>query len=232
MATITALEDQAELKTPNEMRGPMTISSWNDLDPKVRAWIESRLEEIPNILKLLTPTAARDLAGTCIDNDYTPHLFHKRPELDPEEIAAAYRHAREPPSSAKEVREMFSKLKPHKTGGGYNTSREHWIHAPDDILTGLIPVIKSILAGKTFASMKIGIIVCLTKDTKRYRPVTLLQDIWKATTARVTDRILDMYAKYGILNSSQQAFIRLGSTAGPLTVINTIIQDTRQLSPE
>jgi hypothetical protein len=161
--------------------------------------------------------------------DRIAELLNSRaaPENKREEVEAAYIEALAPPTTPGEVRNMFRRLPSGKTGGKSGCCREHYIHAPDKILASLIPLIEEIFKGTSPDILRLGVINPLYKDSSSFRPITLLEPIWKACQARVSDRCFQVAVKYNLLNDNQYAFVPGGCTEDPLEIMTSVFQDSR-----
>ena len=82
----------------------------------------------------------------------------------------------------------------------------------------------SIIDGTSADSLKMGTIVLLLKDERRYRPVCLLEALYRATMTRMSDRMLDLFQEFDLLDEDQHAFVRDGSTAAPLDILNAAME--------
>jgi hypothetical protein len=142
------------------------------------------------------------------------------------EIGEALDKCLEPPRTGEELRKMFMRMPSGKTGGPSGATREHYIHLPDFMLTKLVPLVERIYLGQAPDRLRLGVISPLLKNDFKYRPVTLLESLWKCCMTRVSDKLLDVIAKYQLLDETQYAFLRGGSTVTPLNVMAAITQDS------
>jgi hypothetical protein len=127
------------------------------------------------------------------------------------EIGDALDKCLEPPSTANELRQMFMRMPSGKTGGPSGATREHYIHLPDFMLVKLLPLVERIFSGQAPDRLRLGVIAPLLKSDSKYRPVTLLESLWKCCMTRVSDKLLDVIAKYQLLDATQYAFLRGGT---------------------
>ena len=78
-----------------------------------------------------------------------------------------------------------------------------------------VPIINSILDGSCTSDFKPGVVITLLKDERSYRPVALLETLWKTAMTRVSDRLLDTLQKFSLLNDAHYAFVRNGGIFPP-----------------
>jgi hypothetical protein len=123
------------------------------------------------------------------------------------------------------LRAMLKRCPPNKTGGPSGLTREHFLHLPDEILRCFLPFVNKLLDGEAPTALKLGTIVPMVKDAQRYRPITLLETLYKATTTLVSDRFYAMAAKFGILEPNQYAFRQGGTTAAPIDVATAVFEE-------
>jgi hypothetical protein len=112
-----------------------------------------------------------------------------------------------------ELRGMKKRCPAGKSGGPSGVSREHLLHMPTEILQRFVPLVNDMLDGRTPEALKRGTILPMVKDKSRYRPITLLELLYKADTTLVSDRFYAMAAEFGILEPNQYAFRTGGTTA-------------------
>ena len=75
------------------------------------------------------------------------------------------------------------------TGGMMGITREHLFNAPDDIKTWILELTGDNFIGLSPSILKLGAIAPLPKDSKRFRPITLLEPITKLVTGTVARRM-------------------------------------------
>ena len=131
-----------------------------------------------------------------------------------------------------ELREAIRRCQAGKCGGPSGITREHLLYLPDDVLEQFIPLINTIIDGTCTDSYKLGAIVPLLKDERRYRPVTLLETLWKTAMTRISDRLLDVLHKHKLLHPTQYAFLRGGSTHAPLDIMANLTQRSQAKNTE
>jgi hypothetical protein len=95
------------------------------------------------------------------------------------------------------------------------------------VLEHFIAPINSIIDGTCTDKYKLGAIVPLLKDERRYRPVTLLETLWKTAMTRISDRLLDVLHKHKLLHPTQYAFIRGGNTHAPLDICHMSCKEVK-----
>ena len=159
--------------------------------------------------------------------DVASTMRNRRPCKYEPTIIADFMSIQAPFVDVADLRAAIRRMQPGKTGGFGGITREHLLNLPDDILSLFLPFANSILDGTCPQEFKLGIIVPLSKDERRFRPVTLLGPLWKAVMTRVSDRLLDVLHKQGVMDPAQYAFLRFGSTGPPIEIINehAIAQD-------
>ncbi len=65
-------------------------------------------------------------------------------------------------------------------------------------------------------------------DTSGYRPVCLLDTIYKCLSAIVTDRLYRLAERYGLLDPSQEGFCRLHSTQLQVQSLHWAVQEAAE----
>jgi len=181
---------------------------------KIDAWLQERRSEAEILLMHVDKTP-----GIAATMRTKPAVL----KADPVRLAQAYKDVRKHVNVV-ELRAMLKRCSAGRTGGPTGICREHLLYLPTDVLELFVPLVNSILDGQAPASLKLGTIMPLIKDSKRYRPVTLLESLWKATTTLVSDRFFQLVEEFGILEANQYAFRRNGSTAAPLDIAATAFQ--------
>ena len=131
-----------------------------------------------------------------------------------------------------ELRAALRRCQAGKCGGPSGITREHLLYLPDDVLENFLAPINSIIDGTCTDKYKLGAIVPLLKDERRYRPVTLLETLWKTAMTRISDRLLDVLHKHKLLHPTQYAFIRGGSTHAPLDIMAHVMQRSKAMKTE
>ena len=178
-------------------------------------WLTDRRDEI--IIMIGEVREAPDLANT---------MRTSQDVMDKSEsLAAGFLAALAYVKDADELRAMIQKMPAGKTGGPAGPAREHLLALPDHVLDIFRPIVNSILDGTCTDALKLGTIVPLAKpEAGKFRPVTLLHPLWKAVMMRVSDRMLDLFYQQGILDEAQFAFVKFGSTAPPIDIINAVVE--------
>ena len=145
-AGLTSTAKEAETEIPESVMENMA----KEYDPRDKeqaatwVWVDNKIKEIDLML------------GELEKVEQIAELFNSRaaPENKREEVEAAYMEALSPPTTAKEVREMFSRLPSGKTGGKSGCCREHYVHAPNEMLANLTPLIEEIYNHPTRAFLR------------------------------------------------------------------------------
>ena len=186
--------------------------------------------DIPEITMQYFITLREELKISLTQIDEAPHIantMRPKPRADittQSKITDSFDKIREPIMDPVELRQALRRCQPGKCGGASGITREHLLHLPDSALEHFVPIINTIIDGSCANRFKLGVIVPLLKDERRYRPVTLLESLWKAAMTRISDRLLDTLQEHHLLHNSQYAFVRGGSTHQPLDLISHIIQ--------
>ena len=84
---------------------------------------------------------------------------------------------------------------------------EHLLHLPDEHLQPWLLVTGMILAGEMVGELQLGVVVPILKNEGAFRPITLLEPIYKCCTARVSERLAQVLHRDGLLESSQFGFV-------------------------
>jgi ribonuclease HI len=108
-------------------------------------------------------------------------------------------------------------------------------HAPDSMKETIRACINSILIGEAPPprSWMGGLICFLLKkdavlDIPGYRPVCLLDTVYKVLSAIITDRLYRLAERHGLLDSSQEGFRRLHSTQRQVQSLHWAIQEAAE----
>ena len=160
-------------------------------------WINERHSEIATIIEQLQK--APKLANTM--RMVKPAVY----EAGVEKVAKAFSHVRDK-VDVHELRKMLRRCNSKRSGGGSGITREHLLKAPLWVLEKFVPTVNSILEGTCEDRMKLGTIVPLIKDEARYRPIALLEVLWKCTMTLVSDRLLKVLHDFNLLENTQYAF--------------------------
>ena len=108
-------------------------------------------------------------------------------------------------------------------------------HAPDSMKETIRTCINSILVGEASPprSWMGGLICFLLKkdavlDIPGYRPVCLLDTVYKILSAIITDRLYRLAERHGLLDSSQEGFRRLHCTQRQVQSLHWAIQEAAE----
>ena len=110
------------------------------------------------------------------------------------------------------------------TGGMMGVTREHLSHAPREIKEWIIELTGDIFVGLSPSILKLGVVAPLPKDSKRFRPVTLLEPITKLVTGTVARRLSLLLHKHSLLHPHQFGFVQGGSCEAPIEVVNDMYE--------
>ena len=196
------------------------VASNGDWAPTVVTvtWLDDRRNEIAELRGELRE--APDLANSMRTSAF---VSSKRDRIA-EDFAAVLTHV----ANLDELREMIRRMPAGKTGGPAGITREHLLALPDHVLGLFLPIANSILDGTCTDALKLGTIVPLAKaEAGKFRPVTLLHPLWKAVMMRVSDRMLDLLHRHGVLDEAQFAFVKFGSTGPPIDIIDAVFETSR-----
>ena len=105
------------------------------------------------------------------------------------------------------------------TGGMMGITREHLSIASDDTKMWVLELTGDIFAGLSPSILKQGAIApLLIKDSKRFRPVTLLEPITKLVTGTVARRMSLLFHTHSLFHHHQFEFVHGGSCEAPIEV--------------
>jgi hypothetical protein len=130
-----------------------------------------------------------------------------------------------PPRTAPDLRERFRLTKPGTVSGPSGITRGHLYHAPDFILEALLPVVADIVDGNYPDSLKLGAISPKPKDLYRFRPITLLEYLYRAVESTIATRLGLIIQELEITDTAQYGFVRGGSTGTAIDILRLIIED-------
>ena len=103
-------------------------------------------------------------------------------------------------------------------------TREHLSNASDDIKTWILELTGDIFVGLSPSILKLGAIAPLPKDSKRFRPITLLEPITKLVTGTVARRLSLLFHTHSLLHHHQFGFVHGGSCEAPIEVVNDMYE--------
>ena len=106
------------------------------------------------------------------------------------------------------------------TGGMMGITREHLSNASGDIKAWILELAGDIFVGVSPSILKLGAIAPLPKDSKRFRPITLLEPITKLATSTVARRMSLLFHIHSPLHHHQFGFVHGGSCEAPIEVVN------------
>ena len=73
---------------------------------------------------------------------------------------------------------------------------------------------------------KVGFLIPLAKNHRRFRPIHLLETLYKAVDARVARRLLEVTEKLKLTNPAQYGSVKYGTAATPLDAFLMVAEDT------
>ena len=103
-------------------------------------------------------------------------------------------------------------------------TREHISNASDDVKTWILELTGDIFIGLSPSILKLGAIAPLPKDSKRFRPITLLEPITKLVTGTVARRMSLLFHAHSLLHHHQFGFVHGGSCEAPIEVVNDMYE--------
>ena len=141
-------------------------------------------------------------------------------------VQEEYRHAIR---RYQDVSELHTALNAAARGhSGRMLAVEHLLHLPRERLRDWLPVTDMIFAGEPVDVLLMGIVSPLAKDEKRFRPVTLLEPIYKCVCMTIMGRIMVILFRHRLLNPAQFGFNIDGSTIEPILIFNLMYEHALQ----
>ena len=129
-------------------------------------------------------------------------------------------------TSWQEVHAMFMALPNDKASGHDGATAEHFKHAPQAYHEALLPVINGMIDGNFPDETKLGVIVPTSKNKERFRPLHLLQIIYRAVDHRIASRLLDAIQDLGIAPPDQHGSLRGSGPPTPIDLLLVIAEDS------
>ena len=160
------------------------------------------------------------------------HAETLRQALMPREVSspqeAAWRDARRNYADVDELRAALMAMAPGKTGASIGLEQLRVLtKAEDHILAPWLVITEMFFAGEVPDELKLGVVSPLAKDEEKFRPVVLLEPLYKVCMATMSSRVLNSLHKYGLLDSAQFGFVRDGSCHDPLKVMARLYERGR-----
>ena len=140
-------------------------------------------------------------------------------------LREAYRQTRTNFETVKELRDALSAMDKGKTGR--SLAVEHLLALDDNILEPWLLITDMFFAGEAVDEMKLGTISPLPKNEQKFRPVTLLEPIYKCCMAHMSGKLLHLLHKHELLDPAQYGFVVDGSCVEPLTIMARIFEAGR-----
>ena len=148
-----------------------------------------------------------------------------QPPLDPDGvIARAFSDCLRNYSDVDDLHKSLMLMPSSSTGGMMGVTREHLSHAPRVLKEWIIELTGDIFVGLSLSILKLGVVAPLPKDSKRFRPVTLLESITKLVTGTVARRLSLLLHKQPLLRPHQFGFVHSGSCEAPIEVVNDMYE--------
>ena len=82
-------------------------------------------------------------------------------------------------------------------------------------------------AGEVVDELKMGIVSPLPKNLEAFRPVTLLEPLYKCCMATMSGKVLRFLHEYGLLDAAQFGFVVDGSCTEPLKIMARVFENGR-----
>ena len=177
-------------------------------------WMKDRTTESSNIITLF---------GKYLEKIYD--TLHN-PDKPPKTTVELFEFVLEKPTTTTELRKMFSDTKSGVVSGPSGINKGHLMYAPDHVLEALLPVVHDMLDGNYPDCQKIGAIAPKPKDLHRFRPITLLEYLYRAVDTRVTKRLLEVIEKLKLVDHDQFGSIRGGSTSAAIDILRLAVEDS------
>ena len=138
---------------------------------------------------------------------------------------AAWREARRNFADVSELRAALQAMDKGKTG--QSMAVEQLINVDDHILEPWLEVTGMFFAGEVVDELKLGTVSPLPKSLGAFRPVTLLEPIYKCCMGAMASRLLHALHEFGLLDGAQYGFVKDGSCVEPLTIMARIFERGR-----
>jgi len=138
-----------------------------------------------------------------------------------------YSHCLDNFGSIDELKDALKLMPPSSCGGALGITREHLLHATDDILKWVLDITGEMFKGNLPSSMVKSVIHPLPKDEHRWRSITLLEPLLKLVNGTVGRRLLKILATHNLLDPAQHGFITNGNCEDPLTVVCGLYSHSR-----
>ena len=223
LSTLTKLKELYDIDTPknvtDELQPTNSEPNQQNLSKETNTWIQELQNEM-----IVTLTQIKDAPKIA-------NIMRCKTEPTPE-LTSDFQSILSRIQTTEELRAALRRCQAGKCGGPSGITREHLLYLPDDVLEHFIAPINSIIDGTCTDKYKLGAIVPLLKDERRYRPVTLLETLWKTAMTRISDRLLDVLHKHKLLHPTQYAFIRGGNTHAPLDIMAHAMQRSKAKKTE
>ena len=140
--------------------------------------------------------------------------------------AAAWREARRNFAvMSNELRAALRVMGKSKTGR--TLAVEQLENLDDELLKPWLEVTGMFFIGEMVDEMRTGTVTPLPKDELRFRPITLLEPIYKCCMATMAGRLLHALHEFGLLDAAQFGFVVDGSCIEPLTIMVRIFEQGR-----
>ena len=182
-------------------------------DMTSKSWLLERTTEIDLIIPLI--------------EEYLPNIWCELQPKPPSDLMVEkLKKVLEKITTITELREMFNTMKPNRTSGPSGKCREHFLHAPDNILEAILPIVNDMLEGNYPDNTKMGALSAKHKDLHRFRPICLLEVIYRAVDSRIAKRLLTVIDDLGPIDRDQIGFIKGGNASIALDILRFIIEDS------
>jgi len=202
----SSLIDAAEkvlLPVPFHVHAHIANIDNNDNKKRTIQWLKDRYEEAHHIRKVLMEYIK-------------PAWHHLQPTEPSEDLITEILWMFETITTDEDVFNMFNALKRSKVSGPSGLCTEHIIHASKEYREALVPVINELIKGNFPNKATLGTLVPTSKDLDRFRPIHLLEVIYRGVDHRITSRLLEIMKKHQIQPQNQFGSVRGGSAASAL----------------
>ena len=127
----------------------------------------------------------------------------------------------------KQVLDMFTDIQNNKVSGPTGMTAEHIRHAPDEVLKALIPLINDMIDGNYSPITLLGVLVPLSKNLERFRPIHLLEIVYRAVDRHITKHLLNAISTLKLVPPNQFGSIIGGSSTSPIDIMVMIAEDAQ-----
>ena len=175
-------------------------------------WLQGTLEEASGIAATLEQSAQTLREGL-------------EPKASSEALREAYREAKRNFTDVAELRGALEAMGKGKTGR--SMAVEQLLHLEDRELEPWLLITKMFFAGEVVDELKLGTVSPLPKDQSRFRPVTLLEPIYKCCMSFMSAKLMRVLHENKLLDLAQYGFVIDESCVEPLTIMARLFEQGR-----